>query len=230
MSAFLLNLIFAYPTNAGSATGLFDDYSSTDPLGAQSKAWYTIPAGWPNQGSIQPSGLVNQEANLLAWGQSVSPIQDNPPAGEPGLSCGMGASIFIRVVPDGTWSPAPNNLDGLVAAFGRPNAHHHDGDSIASPFVLGAGSRGGQNTPSSYRAVVTPAGGNNAPLADNSWILYVGPTYQNAPGKGSGRCPGGNCTYSFIVGAGFWQSANLYTYGHDPKIIVSGGGGKPGAH
>jgi hypothetical protein len=227
MPAFLLNLLFDYPISTGSATGLFNDYSSTDPVGAQSKAWYTISPGWPNPGSIQQSGLVSQEANLQAWGQLIAPIQDNPPPGQSGLSCGMGASIFIRVAPDNSWIPAPNNLDGLVAAFGRPNAHHHDGDSIASPFVLGAGTSAGQNTPSSYRAVITPPGGNNAPLADSSWILYVGDTAQNAPPGKSSRCPGNKCTYSFIVGAGFWQGSNMYTYGHDPKIVVGGGGVKP---
>jgi hypothetical protein len=226
MSAFLLNLIFAYPTNAGSATGLFDDYSSTDPLGAQSKAWYTIPAGWPNPAPTSP-GQVNQQANLAAWGQAVAPKPDKPASGQQDFGCNLGDSIYIRVASDNSWSPAPNNLDGLIATFGRPNGNHHDGDSIASPFILGTSTGAGQNSPCSYFAIVTPANGTIAPLADNSWIMYLGPTHQNAPGRGSSRCPGGACPYSFIVGAGIWQGANLYTYGHDPKIIVNGGTGVP---
>jgi hypothetical protein len=223
MSAYLLNLIFDYPGTANTATGLFNDYSATDPVGAQSKAWYTIPAGWPRAGSIQPSGLVDQEANLQAWGQAIPPVPDKPASGQPGFSCKMEASIYIRVASDSSWNPAPNNLDGLIATFGRPNGHHHDGDSIASPFVLGAGTMAGQNSPCSYFAVVTPPDETNAPLADNSWILYLGPTSQNAPGRGSSRCPDGKCTYSFIVGAGFWQGSNLWTYGHDPSMQVGPG-------
>jgi hypothetical protein len=219
MSAYLLNLIFANPGNASSATGLFNDYSATAPVGAQSKAWYTIPAGWPNPGLPGP-GQVNQLANLTTWGQSVAPIPDKPASGQQDFGCLLGDSIYIRVAADSSWNPMPNNLDGLVAAFGRPNGNHHDGDSIASPFGLGTRTGGGQNSPSSYSALVTPANGVNAPLSDNSWILYLGATYQNAPGRGGSRCPGGKCTYSFIVGAGFWQGPNLYTYGHDPKIIV----------
>jgi hypothetical protein len=227
MSAYLLNLIFAHPGNANSATGLFNDYSSTAPLNAQSKAWYTIPAGWPNSGSIQPSGLVNQQANLQAWGESVAPIPDKPATGQQGFGCNLGDTVYIRVAADSSWTPAPNNLDGLIATFGRPNGNHHDGDSIASPFALGASTGAGQNSPNSYFAVVTPANGVYAPLADNSWIMSLGPTHQNAPGRGASRCPGGKCTYSFIVGAGIWQGTNLFTYGHDPKIVVGGGGVKP---
>jgi hypothetical protein len=226
MSAYLLNLIFAHPGNANSATGLFNDYSSTAPVGAQSKAWYTIPAGWPNP-ALQGPGQVNQQANLQAWGQSVAPIPDKPASGQKGFGCNLGDSIYIRVAADSSWSPVPNNLDGLIATFGRPNGNHHDGDSIASPFALGGSTGAGQHSPCSYFAVITPANGVIAPLADNSWILYLGHTHQNAPGRGSSRCPGGECDYSFIVGAGIWQGANLYTFGHDPKIIVNGGTGKP---
>lgn len=219
MSAYLLNLIFDYPGTANTATGLFNDYSATDPVGAQSKAWYTIPAGWPSPAPTAP-GLVNQLANLAAWGQAVAPVPDKPASGQKGFSCKMGDSIYIRVASDSSWDPAPNNLDGLIATFGRPNGHHHDGDSIASPFVLGASAGAGQNSPCSYFAAVTPANGTIAPLSDHSWILYLGPTHQNAPGRGSSRCPDGKCTYSFIVGAGFWQGSNLWTYGHDPQMQV----------
>jgi hypothetical protein len=222
MSAYLLNLIFDHPANADSATGLFNDYSTTDPVGDRSKAWYTIPAGWPNPAPTAP-GLVNQLANLTAWGQAVTPVPDKPASGPDGFSCSMGASIFIRVASDSSWTPAPNNLDGLIATFGRPNGNHHDGDSIASPFVLGTRTGAGQNSPCTYFAAITPANGTNPPLSDQSWILYLGPTHQNAPGQGASRCPGGQCPYSFIVGAGIWQGANLYTYGHDPKIIVTPG-------
>jgi len=221
MSAYLLNLIFAYPGSASSATGLFNDYKSSDPVGAQSKAWYTIPAGWPNPALPGP-GKVNQVANLATWGQNVAPIPDKPASGGSDFACEMGDSVYIRVAPDSSWNPTPNNLDGLVAAFGRPNGNHHDGDSIASPFGLGAQTGNGQNSPCSYSALITPANGTIAPLSDGSWILYLGATYQNAPGRGASRCPNGNCTYSFIVGAGFWQGSNLFTYGHDPKMQVGG--------
>lgn len=228
MSAYLLNLIFAHPGNANSATGLFNDYSSTAPLNAQSKAWYEISPGWPSSTPSGP-GLVNQQAMLAAWGQSETPVPDKPAEGQTGFSCNLGDSVYIRVAADNSWTSAggpPTNLDGLVAAFGRPNGNNHDGDSIASPFVLGALTGRGQHSPCSYFAAVTPADTTIAPLPDNSWILYLGPTHQNAPGKGASRCPDGQCVYSFIVGAGVWQGSNLYTYGHDPKIIV-GGSSKP---
>ncbi|HZS26684.1 MAG TPA: hypothetical protein VFB76_05610 [Candidatus Angelobacter sp.] len=225
MSAYLLNLIFAHPGSISSATGIFNDYNASDPVGAQSKAWYEISPGWPSSPPSGP-GLVNQPAMLAAWGQSETPVPDKPAHGQSDFSCDLGDSVYIRIAADSSWNSAggaPNNLDGLIAAFGRPNSNHHDGDSIASPFVLGGLTGQGQNSPCSYFAVVTPANTTIAPLPDNSWILYLGTVQQNGPGKSSGRCPGGQCTYSFIVGAGIWQGSNLYTYGHDPKIIVTPG-------
>jgi len=223
MGAYLLNLIFGNPGPAGTATGLFNDYNSSDPVGAQSKAWYTIPAGWPAPGNIQTDHQVTQVANLAAWGASAAPIPDKPRVpGESTFSCGMNTNIYIRVAPDSSWTPLPNNLDGLIATFGRPNGNRHDGDSIASPFVLGEGTGNGQNTPCAYFGLVTPANQTIAPLSDGSWILYLSKTAQNAPGNGPSRCPNGKCTYSFIVAAGFWQGGNLYSYGHDPQIGVEG--------
>ncbi|MGC2696517.1 MAG: hypothetical protein WA738_12075 [Candidatus Angelobacter sp.] len=223
MAAYLLNLIFAYPAATTSATGLFNDYNSTDPVGAQSKAWYTVPAGWPAAGSIQPNHQVTQVAPLASWGAAVAPIPDKPQnPSQAGFSCALGSDIFIRVAADSSWNPLPNNLDGLIATFGRPNGHRHDGDSIASPFILGTGTGQGQNSPCSYFGLITPANQTIAPLSDKSWILYLDKTHQNAPGRGASRCPGGKCIYSFIVGAGFWQGANLYTYGHDPSMGVEG--------
>lgn len=225
MSAYLLNLIFAHPGSASSATGIFNDYNASDPVGAQSKAWYEISTTWPNTVPSGP-GLVNQEATLAVWGQSEAPVPDKPASG-PGFTCDLNDSVYIRVASDSSWNSAggaPNNLDGLIAAFGRPNGNHHDGDSIASPFVLGAHTGQGHHSPCSYFAAVTPPNTTIAPLPDNSWIMYLGSIKQNGPGRTAGRCPGGQCSYAFIVGAGFWQGPNLYTYGHDPIIIVSGGG------
>ncbi len=219
MSAYLLNLIFAHPGNANSATGLFNDYSSTAPLNAQSKAWYTIPAGWPNSGSIQPSGLVNQQANLQAWGQSTAPIPDKPATGQQGFGCNLGDTVYIRVAADSSWTPAPNNLDGLIATFGRPNGNHHDGDSIASPFALGASTGAGQNSPNSYFAVVTPANGVYAPLADNSWIMSLGPTHQNAPGRAPAGAQAANAFTRLLWVQGFGKGKIFIHMAMTPKLL-----------
>lgn len=218
MAAYLLNLIFGRPTAASSATGLFNDYDDFAPVGAQSKAWYTIPAGWPSPGSIRPNHQVTQTANLMI---STAPIPDKPrPTYPADFILGFGADIYLRVVPDSSWNPMPDNLNALIAAFGRPNTNHHDGDSVASPFVLSAGAGQGQNTPCSFFALVTPSNGLIAPLSDNSWILYLGTTAQNAPGGGASKCPDGKCVYSFTIAASFWQGTDLYTYSHNPEMVV----------
>lgn len=220
-TAYLLNLIFARPAAAGSATGLFNNYNVLAPVGAQSKAWYAVPAGWPSPGSIQPNQFVSQIAPLASWETAVRALPDKERHDDPVyFICGFGIDLYIRVVPDSSWSPVPNNLNGLIAAFARSDANHHDGDSVASPFVLGGAVGQGQNTPCSYFAVVTPPAGTIAPLSDNSWIIYLGKSAQNAPGGGASKCPDGKCIYSLIVAAGFWQGTNLYTYSHDPNLIV----------
>ena len=212
MSAYLLNLIFAKPPVATVATGLF---SHDDPTGLRSKVWYTIPAGWPPVPLTQP-GTVLAVPPLASWG---TPTADSL------LSCALGDDIYIRAAPDSSWGPVGQPVPSLsmvcVVAFGRLAGSNHGDATIAAPFTQSSFQGAGIHTP--LTLFITP--NQSTPAADGSWIYYCGKPAQNAPGQqalGNPPIPSRLCTYSFIVGGQAALGSNVYTYGHDPGMVVKG--------
>jgi hypothetical protein len=219
MAGYLLNLTVKRPASALVATGLFNDYS-VDPT---SKVWYQIPSTWPGVLYTPPSP-VTQPAAVTTWPQTAPfPVRDDGSFG-----CKLDDDIYMRVVPDGSWPPSVNNNNlviGFDALFGRPATSGHGGATMATPFVLGTDFGPGNNSPRSSFAwsVLAPTS------SDGSSIYYLGQPAQNVVGqKGRGGSSSGDCSYSFIVGAYLaYPNVEGWTFGHDPKIIVSGGGVKP---
>jgi hypothetical protein len=212
MAAYLLNLVFGKPAAAASATGLF---TPDDPTGLRSKVWYTVGAGWPSNPPSSP-GMIQESAPVANWG---TPTPDSS------LSCALLDGIYIRVVPSSSWGqvgqPVPNLSMSMSVSFGRPAGSNHGGSTLASPFTMTYAQGNGMNTPFTflYSAVQT------TPAPDGSWIFYCGPLSQNAPGQkaiGGPSDPTRFCTYDFITGLVAVLSSDVYTYGHDPSLVVKG--------
>ena len=224
MAGYLLNLTVKRPASALTANGLFND-NSVDPT---SKIWYQVPASWPGV-TYAPTSPVTQAAPVTSWPQTAPfPVRD-----EQNFSCSLNVDdIYMRVVPDSSWPPSVNNNNLLIAfsaLFGRPAVSGHGGATMATPFVLTTNFGPGNNSPrASFDWGALPP-----TSSDGSSIYYLGQPAQNIVGqKGRGGSgPASNCSYSFIVSAYFvYPGVEGWTFGHDPKIIVSGGGGTPGAH
>jgi hypothetical protein len=213
MAGYLLNLSFdaAAPT---STTGLFNDpdpakQSNPDP---NSKMWFNVPAGWPSGAAPTPGQQIMQGVgSSWPWTQPPNPRDDKT------LPCNLNDIAYIRLVPRNGWSSPQLRF---ATVFGRtPGA----GDSVASPFLH---SNNGVKAlfHSDYTAASNPGAGG-----DNSWIFYLGQMLQNAPGRGGHNGP--PPVYSFIVAATVSDTVNgvsiMCDFGHDPKIIVGGGGVKP---
>jgi hypothetical protein len=212
MAGYLLNLTFAQPVAAASATGLFNSNS----VSATSKQWYTIPSSW--QPGISPNvpGPVSVVAQLSSWTQTAPyPLKDDFL-----FFCNLNDDLYVRMAPDPAWLLTSGQSLQLVffALFGRPATASHAGDTLASPFVLG-----------SYpRTVLFWVNVPPTVTSDGSWIYYLGRPSQNVSGQGSSPAvPNRLRAYSCIVAAEVqvWQSGSAiatYTYGHDPEMGVQG--------
>ena len=213
MAAYLLNLVFAKPAAATAATGLF---SHDDPTGLRSKVWYTVPASWPPNPTTQP-GLILTPAPVNTWGT---------PASDASLACNLGDNIYIRAVPDGSWGPLGQPVPGLsmvvAVSFGRLAGSTHGDATIAAPFTQSQYQGAGVHTP--LTLFVTPNPGTAA--GDGSFIYYCGCAAQNAPGQQAlGNPPVSTrfCTYTFIVGGqATVGNSGVFTFGHDPGMVVKG--------
>jgi hypothetical protein len=228
MAGYLLNLIYAKPTAATAATGLFVDDDPNAP--ERSKVWYTMGAGWPASIPAQ-DGQVMEVANLPSK-VPPAPIPDSPPSGLPLFTCSLDDDIYVRLAANGTWGRLwPMWPDGLKmsldysSVFGRAATSDRGGATMSSPFVFLQSSRGaGTNSPRSVFSLLS-----NTPGPDGSFIFYLGRLAQNVVGQkglGGPRDPNRGCAYSFNVGGNAYFNENgvnnQYAYGHDPKVIVKG--------
>ena len=226
MAAYLFNIIFTKPTSATTADGLFTSDNANSPT-ARSKVWYTVSTAWPTGGAPGQGSQLNQAAPVTSW-TTIVPDKQN-------FTCNLGDDVYVRIIPDSSWGVSPALQLRFSTVFGRPATSGHDGDTMATPFVQGAGAGvGGQNAPCTLYTTDTASGtGVNQdftnPGPDGAWIYYLGQPQQNGIGqKGSGQGPNGGrtCVYSFIVGATVIQTVSgvqtQYTYGHDPQMGVKG--------
>jgi hypothetical protein len=192
---YLLNLTFDLQS-AAAATGIFNDGTSNPP-DQSSKVWFTAPAGWPTT-MPPPSSPLNQAVFNLP----NAPNQ--PDSNELGLD--VGDNLFIRVAAR-NWSQGPTAI-ALCVTFARTEPTLA---SLASPFTSSL--VGGR--PQTIWNFSMSSG------FQGSLIYYLGPIVNiGDPGTGDGG------DYTFIVTAqASDQNGNAVQYGHDPRIIVGGGGG-----
>lgn len=203
MGGFLLNLTFNFQSS-GAATGLFND-NSADPT---SKQWYNVPSNWPgvsvNQGDQVPVDVRGPNWPTWPWSTPPGGGNDQDP-----LPCAIGDKIYVRLTWN-SWSAGPPQNLSFMAAFGRSAPHQA---LIASPFAL-------PNTSGYPQTMYYKA---NAGAVNNAWIFYLGAVARNMPGGGAGPLPR---HYSFIVNAELLsESVGNVQYGHDPRLVVGGGGG-----
>lgn len=228
MSAYLLNLIYAKPAGATSATGLFVDDDPTSP--ERSKVWYSMGPGWPT--TIPAQNAQVMEVANLPLKVPPPPVPDSPPSNQSLFTCSLDDDIYVRLAANGTWGRLwPMWPDGLKmsvdysAVFGRPATSDRGGSTMSSPFVFVQSAHGaGTNSPRSVFSLLS-----NTPGPDGSFIFYLGHLAQNVVGQkglGGPRDPNRKCTYSFNVGGNAYFTENgvnnQYAYGHDPGMGVRG--------
>ncbi|HET9364649.1 MAG TPA: hypothetical protein VFP71_06600 [Candidatus Angelobacter sp.] len=212
MAGYLVNYTVQRPASAETATGLFTSNS----VDATSRVWYQVPSNWPFPNWKAPHGAeypvpVAADAPVANWTRKWI---DN----DPSINFNQNDDIYIRILPTDGFPPSKGNSPlkiSFYACFGRPSGSGHGNATAATPFVLQANYGPGNNSPRTTfgSPITTPT----APT-DGSSIYYLGKL-----ARSSGVAP---ASYSFIIGAYLvYEYVEGWTFGHDPKIIVNGGGG-----
>ena len=228
----ILNLIFSKQNNYETATGLFNDYNPNF-SGQRSKAWYTLPAGWPTgwPSNAQQGIQVQQAPSAGLWATTATP--DQGPLLD--LPYSIGDLIFIRFAPDSSWGQGANlSMTDYMVVFGRPDTSNHGWATLASTFTHSVYTAA-TFTPRTMFGRLDTTGPNvhlGPPGPDGSWIFFIGPIAQNVSGQigDPPKHPHDNTrsrVYSFNVGASVVlnpgsTTQEVYSFGHDPGMGVKG--------
>jgi len=221
MSVYLYNLIFSL-SGTNVTAGRFQPYPTTLPpnpsISNVSSAWfsYTDAGLPPGLGSYLQ--VVTQALNAGQWG---SPQSD---AGA--LTLNPGDYLMMRVC------SADSNVSNYQLRFtgvfgrGRSQSLAPGAGDLQSPLVMSSASAPNNTLP---RAVINIDGSSAttwpSPIAaDGSWVTWLGEV-MSAPADAAND-------YTLNVGASVYVTANapslgnLFTFGHDPKMHVTGIGKK----
>jgi hypothetical protein len=217
MSVYLYNLIFSL-TGSNVNVGRFQPYPTSLPpspsISNVSSAWFDYSSPTPPPGLGSYFQVVTQALTTSQWGSpqsDASALQLNP-----------GDYLMMRVcTPDTNVS---NYLLRFTGVFGRGTSQNlaPGAGDLQSPLVMSSAAAPNSTLP---RAVIdvdgSAANGWPAPIAaDGSWVIWLGEV-MSAPGNAAND-------YTLNVGASVYVSANapslgnLFTFGHDPRMHVTG--------
>lgn len=221
MSIYLYNLIFSL-SGTNVTVGRFQPYPTTLPpnpsISNVSSAWFSYAnAGLP-PGLGSYLQVVTQALTPSQWGS----VQSDDGA----LTLNPGDYLMMRVC------TADSNVSNyqlrFTGVFGRGTGQSlaPGAGDLQSPLVMSSASAPNSTLP---RAVINIDGSSATtwpgPIAaDGSWVTWLGEV-MGAPGDAAND-------YTLNVGASVYVSANapslgnLFTFGHDPKMHVTGIGMK----
>ncbi len=221
MSVYLYNLIFSLSgTNVN--VGQFQQYPTTLPpspsISNVSCAWFDYSSPTPPPGLGSYFQVVTQALTPTQWG--------NPQSDANSLTLDPGDYLMMRVC------CADSNVSNyqlrLTGVFGRGTSQElpPGASNLQSPLVMSSASAPNNTLP---RAVIDVDGSSvtNWPgpiSADGSWVIWLGEVV-SAPADAAND-------YTLNVGASIYVSAgapslgNLFTFGNDPKMHVTGLGMK----
>jgi hypothetical protein len=219
MAVYLYNLIFSLSGSNVNA-GRFQPYPTTPPqnptINSLSCAWFQYtPSGTPFGLGLYYQ-IVTQALNPSQWGNAQSDANS--------LQLNPGDYLMMRVASaDSNVSNYQLRFTGVFGrGLGEPAAP--GAGELQSPLLMNSAVAPTSTLP---RTVIDVDGSATsswpAPIAsDGSWVTWLGAVY-GAPG-------GAANDYSMNVGASVYVKANppsagnLFTFGQDPKMHVSGQG------
>ncbi len=216
MSVYLYNLMFSL-TGSNVNVGSFEPYPSSLPpsptIGNISSAWFTASASPPG---LQPYfQVMSQPLSSGLWGSPQTDAND--------LNLNPGDYLMLRVF--SLDANASNYQMRCTAVFGRgtSQALAPGAGNLQSPLVMSTATSPNSTLP---RAVIDTdqslATSWPAPLGDGSWVLCLGQVVAAPAGAAN--------DYTLNVGASVYvkayppASGNLFTFGRDPRMHVTGVG------
>ncbi len=216
MSVYLYNLMFSL-TGTNVNVGSFEPYPASLPpspsIGNMSSAWFTATASPPG---LQPYfQIMSQPLSSGLWGSPQTDAND--------LTLNPGDYLMLRVF--SLDANASNYQMRCNAVFGRgtSQALAPGAGNLQSPLVMSSASSPNSTLP---RAVIDTdqslATSWPAPLGDGSWVLCLGQVVAAPAGAAN--------DYTLNVGASVYvkayppASGNLFTFGRDPRMHVTGVG------
>jgi hypothetical protein len=219
MSVYLYNLIFSLSGSNVNA-GRFQAYPPSLPPNPTilnlSSAWFQY-TGSGTPFSLGPYfQVVTQALTPSQWGNAQSDVNS--------LQLNPGDYLMMRVC------SADSNVNNyqmrFTGVFGRGTSQFAapGAGELQSPLVMNSAAAPNNTLP---RTVIDVDGssGSNWPgpiTSDGSWVTWLGEVY-SAPG-GAANDYTMNVGASVYVNANVPSNGNLFTFGHDPKMHVSGSG------
>jgi hypothetical protein len=214
MAIYLYNLMFSL-TGTNVSVGNFEPYPSVLPPNPtilnMPSAWFTANTTPPG---LQPYFQVL--AQPLTPGQWASPQSDaNDMTMEPG------DYLMVRVFSQD--SNVSNYQMRFTGVFGRGTSVElpSGAGNLQSPLVMSSASAPNSTLPRAVIDVDSSTGPSwPAPLSDGSWVTCLGQIV-GAPAEAAND-------YTFNVGASVYVNSkapaagNLFTFGRDPRMHVSG--------
>ena len=216
MAIYLYNLMFSL-TGSNVNVGTFEPYPSSLPptpiISNVSSAWFTASSAPP--GAQAYFQVLSQPMTASQWGNVQSDAND--------LTLNPGDLLMVRV--SSLDANVSNYQLRFTAVFGRgtSQALAPGAGNLQSPLVMSSAASPNNTFP---RAVIDTdqslATTWPAPLSDGSWSICLGQVVA-APG------PAAN-DYTLNVGATVYvksnspAAGNLFTFGRDPRMHVTGTG------
>ena len=216
MSVYLYNLMFSL-TGSNVNVGSFEPYPSPLPPSANianlSCAWFTASSSPPG---LQPYfQVMSHPLSASLWGSPQSDAND--------LTLNPGDYLMLRVFSQD--SNLFNYQMRFTGVFGRGTSQSlaPGAGNLQSPLVMSTAAAPNNTLPRAVLDIDSNLASTwPAPLSDGSWVTCLGQVVV-APG-------GAANDYTLNVGASVYVKANLpaagnlFTFGRDPRMHVTGVG------